>query len=195
MKKMAIVGLMGMLCCAAAFAAKPNQPGAKPGPRTEKRAPKLMTERARRAAERGPKMSARERRLLESVEEAESLRELMRLLPQVQAAPNVELRLALVDALEEQGPRAANALVPFIADPVEDVADAAFSAWTTVLEEVDPRRRAAVIVSAAQVLQPPAPPAAAVPVAPVVAPAQPVVAPTQPVVTPVAPATVPVVAP
>ena len=85
--------------------------------------------------------------------------------------------------------------VYFIADPSDDVAESAFSAWTSALEDARGHRRVRAIIEAAQILQggkwqgqtpPPMPAPGMVPVAPAVV---------QPVQTVVQPATVPVTQP
>lgn len=146
-------------------------------------------ERRRAVAERD-RMSHEDRRLIERLEEAEHFGEVMRLYPQARASRNPYVRAALVDALDEHGERAVNLLAALIADPDEDVADAAFTAWSGIVDDLPWRRRAAVVVEAAAAIRQPA---VAVPPPVPVAPAQPVAVPAgQPV--PVAPAPV-VVAP
>lgn len=99
--------------------------------------------------------SPAERRLIEAVEDAETSRELSRLMPQVLASQNPDVRQAMVDALEDQGARSVNALAYFMADPDLEVADSAFSAWTSILEDASPARRVAAIRAAARILAPP----------------------------------------
>jgi hypothetical protein len=103
--------------------------------------------------------SPAERRLIEAVEDAETSRELSRLMPQVLASQNPDVRQAMVDALEDQGARSVNDLAYFMADPDLEVADSAFSAWTSVLEDTSPARRIAAIRAAARILTPPPAPA------------------------------------
>ena len=98
-------------------------------------------------------LSQADQRLLEQIEDADSLSKLSRLMRQAQMSQTVEIRQAMVDALDGQGHGAANNLAAFIGDPDEDVADAAFSAWTSALEDMRPRQRALAIQSAAQLLQ------------------------------------------
>ena len=103
--------------------------------------------------------SPAERRLIEAVEDAETSRELSRLMPQVLASQNPDVRQAMVDALEDQGARSVNDLAYSMADPALEVADSAFSAWTSVLEDTSPARRIAAIRAAARILTPPPAPA------------------------------------
>ena len=107
-----------------------------------------------------PPTSPADRRLIEAVEDAETSMELSRLMPQVLASHNPEVRQAMVDALEDQGRRSVNEIARFMADPDPEVADSAFSAWTSILEELAPSRRVSAIRSAARILTPPPPPAA-----------------------------------
>ena len=113
---------------------------------------------------------------------------------------SAEVRMAMVDALESEDShgRSASDLAYFIADPDEDVSSAAFSAWSSVLEDAHGGRRARAILETADILRgfsgglwqtpgAPLPAPAAVPVMPPVV-TQPAV--TQPVVQP---ATVPAV--
>ena len=99
-------------------------------------------------------MSPAERRLVEAIEDAETSRALSRLMPQALSSKNPEVRQSMVDALEDQGFRSVNDLACFIADPDRDVADSAFSAWASALEDVSPSRRLAAIRAAARILQP-----------------------------------------
>ena len=62
--------------------------------------------------------------------------------------------MAMVDALAgEEDKYAVADLAYFIADPSEDVAEAAFSAWTMALSDVRGDRRVRAILEAAQILQ------------------------------------------
>ena len=61
--------------------------------------------------------------------------------------------MAMVEALEDKGSRSASDLAYFIADPSEDVADAAFSAWTSVLDDARGDRRVRAILDTAEILR------------------------------------------
>ena len=61
--------------------------------------------------------------------------------------------MAMVEALEEKGGRSAADLAYFIADPDEDVASAAFSAWSSVLDDAHGGRRVRAILETADVLR------------------------------------------
>jgi hypothetical protein len=87
-------------------------------------------------------LSRSDRRLIDAIEEAESLHELRRHLQAAAISRSEEVRMAMVDALEEKGSRSASDLAYFIADPSERVSAAAFSAWSSVLEDVHGGRRA-----------------------------------------------------
>ena len=122
------------------------------------------------------RMSPEDRRLIEALDDAERLGELTRLYPRALAARNPEVRAALVDALSNQGERAAGMLARLIADPDEDVADSAFQAWSSLVDEMRHLRRPAALVEAAAALQQPPVAPMPPPVAPVpgAIPAQPV---------------------
>lgn len=155
MKKIVICGFAAVMCAAAASAEKPAA-GAVPGAGGRAR----VVAKAKVAVKAGElAMPSAERRLVDAVEDAETMRELSRLMPQVLASRNPEVRQAMVDALEDKGGRGINELVRFMADSDAEVADSAFSAWTSLLEELPPPRRVAAIRAAAKVLQPPSPPA------------------------------------
>ena len=166
MNKMMMTTLMALACCCVEAAPKEAPAGRKPaqGPRVEQRGPaKKGPAVARRRPPRGerrvhvPKMPPQERRLLEAIEEAEG-RELLALLPQARLSPNPAIREAMVDALEDKGRKCVNELVYFIGDANDDVADAAFSAWTSILEDLPaPLRRNAILEAAVRLQPPPAP--------------------------------------
>ena len=61
-------------------------------------------------------------------------------------------KLDRISDLEDQGARGVQELARYIADPDEEVAEAAFSAWTSILEDMDVRRRAEAICAAAQAI-------------------------------------------
>ena len=98
-------------------------------------------------------LSRSDRRLIDAIEEAESLHELRRHLQAAAISRSEEVRMAMVDALEEKGSRSASDLAYFIADPSDDVADAAFSAWTSVLDDARGDRRVRAILETAEVLR------------------------------------------
>ena len=104
-------------------------------------------------------LSPADSRLIDAVDDAETMMELSRLMPKVLASHNPEVRQSMVDALEDKGRRGLNDLARFMADPDAEVADSAFSAWTSILEELPPSSRIPVIRAAARILTPPPPPA------------------------------------
>lgn len=143
--------------------ARPAAAAQQPGRQTA--APRKSPAKPRRAVRTAgieERLPPEDRRMLSAIEDADGLHELMRLYPHASRARSREVRLALVDALEEQGEQAVNLLAGLLADPDEDVAESAFTSWTSVLDDMRPRRRAAAVVSAAQAIsQQSAPPHAA----------------------------------
>ena len=154
--------------------------------------------------DRYDRLGGPDRRLIDAIEDADSLHELRRYLQAAAMSRSEEVRMAMVDALEDEDMhgRSASDLAYFIADPSERVSAAAFSAWSSVLEDVHGARRARAILETADILRgfsgglwqtpgAPLPAPAAVPVMQQPVVTQPVV--TQPVVTQpvVQPATVP----
>ena len=163
--KMIMVCLLAAMSLVAS-AAKPAPKKARPGNQRQTRVVVTTTRPERRLA-------PGERRLLDAIEEADSMRELVRLLPAARQSPNPEIRLAMVSALEDQERRAVNELAYFIGDANREVSEAAFSAWSDVVEDFEhPSQRVTAICQAAQILQAAAP---AVPVAVPVAQPVPVV--------------------
>ena len=166
-------------------ARRPARPAVKQGGR---RVGSVHIDRDRR-----DRLSGHDRRLIDAIEDADSLHELRRYLQAAAMSHSEEVRMAMVDALEDEDMhgRSASDLAYFIADPSERVSAAAFSAWSSVLEDVHGARRARAILETADILRGfsgglwqtpgvPLPAPVAVPMAqPVVA--QPVA--TQPVVT------------
>ena len=98
-------------------------------------------------------LSGPERRLIDAIEDADSLHELRRHLQAAASSRSEDVRMAMVEALEDKGSRSASDLAYFIADPSEDVADAAFSAWTSVLDDARGDRRVRAILETAEVLR------------------------------------------
>ena len=159
-------------------------------------------ERSHRGHERYERLGRNDQRLIDAIEDADSLHELRRYLQAAAMSRSEEVRMAMVDALENEDThgRSASDLAYFIADPDEDVSSAAFSAWSSVLEDVHGGRRARAILETADILrgfsgglwQTPGMPMPAPAPVPMV---QPVV--TQPVVQPVVtqPVTQPVIVP
>ena len=64
-----------------------------------------------------------------------------------------EMKLERISQLEEKGRKAMPQLAVFIAEPEEEVADAAFTAWSMQLDQMDGSRRAYAIIEAAKALQ------------------------------------------
>lgn len=97
-------------------------------------------------------ISAADQKLIENIEEADSLEALSRLSRRAASSRSADVRMAMVDALESQGERAANDIAYYIADSDEDVAESAFSAWTSLLGDMSRSRRVQAIRAAAQTL-------------------------------------------
>jgi hypothetical protein len=112
-----------------------------------------MSGRMRRGRTSGRDLSAADQKLLQAIEEADSLSELMPLSRQAQTSRSAEVRQAMVDALDGQSKDAVNLLAVFLGDPDEDVANSAFTAWSSKVEDMKPARRVQAIMSAAQALQ------------------------------------------
>lgn len=62
-------------------------------------------------------------------------------------------KLERIAQLEERGKAAAAQIAAFIGDPNEEVSEEAYTAWSGMLEEMDPAWRARAIVQAAQAIQ------------------------------------------
>ena len=112
-----------------------------------------MSGRMQHGRTSGREMSAADQKLQQAIEEADSLSELMPLSRQAQASRSAEVRQAMVDALDGQGKDAVNLLAVFLGDSDEDVANSAFIAWSSKLQDMKSARRVQAIMSAAQALQ------------------------------------------
>lgn len=120
-------------------------------------------ERTRPAVEEVPEseddddMSPADRRLMEAIEQGQSdedLEQLVKIIPEVSASTNAEVRSELVDALGWFGVQGMNHLLPFMADSDEDVRESAIENWTSALSEVeDEGMRAQMIGAVMQVLK------------------------------------------
>ena len=155
----------GAVCLAA-----PNPPpgGANGAPppgspqQGQKRAPQGGRSMGRTASNRGAgsvrrvqktgDISVADQRLVDQIEAADSMDELSRLARRAASSRSADVRMAMVDALESQGERAANDIALYIADSDEDVAESAFSAWTGILGDMSRSRRVQAIRAAAQTL-------------------------------------------
>ncbi len=109
--------------------------------------------RSRRNADDRDKLSSRDQRLIEDIEGANSLSALRRHLQSAVSSRSEAVRMAMVNALENLDKRSAADLAYFIADPSEDVAEAAFLAWTSILSDTRRSQRVQVILESAQILQ------------------------------------------
>ena len=97
-------------------------------------------------------LSEADQKLVDQIAEAETMDALSRLSRRAAASRSADVRMAMVDALESQGERAANDIAYYIADSDEDVADSAFTAWTGLLDDMTRARRIMAIRAAAQTL-------------------------------------------
>ena len=116
------------------------------------------SERTSRGRRSGPqadrsRMDRKDRTLLDAIENADSYAALSRLMMQAIGSRNPEVRQTMVDALADKGRKGANDLAYFITDPDDDVAESAFSAWVSILEDHGTSGRAAAIISAARIIQ------------------------------------------
>ena len=133
--------------------ARGRSPGANSDQTVRSSSGRRTSGKIRRDTTSGQKLSASDQKLLQAIEEADSLSELMPLSRQVQASSSAEVRQAMVDALDGQGKDAVNLLAAYLGDSDEDVANSAFSAWSSKLEDMKSARRVQSIITAAQALQ------------------------------------------
>jgi len=156
MSKIMILAAMAAMCVTAIGADRPPAPdGGRPGA-SGVRQRQGVRQRNGKAMKRGKdesRMSRQDQSIIESIEDAETVTALSRLLPNVCASRSVEVRQAMVDALSDHGRKAVNELAYFIADSDDDVAESAFTAWTFALGECNAASRAAAICAAASILQ------------------------------------------
>lgn len=101
-------------------------------------------------------MSPEDRRLMDSIEQGrddDDLDRLVKLIPEVSASTNAEVRAELVDAIGWFDVKGMNHLLPFMADPDDDVRESAIDNWTSALGEVeDEKMRAQMVGAVMQVL-------------------------------------------
>lgn len=194
MNKLMIVLIAGLATLIADAAPQRGRPQPqRPQSRQVSPARTVPAPRNRNVSRRSHDRNSREERLIEAIEEADSLHELRRYLQTAATSRSEDVRMAMVSALEAQGGRSASDLAYFIADPDEDVASAAFTAWSSLLDDARGGRRIRAILETADILRgfsgglwqtPGAPLPAPAPVSMMQPVAQPVV--TQPVAQPVA---------
>ena len=109
--------------------------------------------RSRRSGDDRDQTGSSDQRLLENIESAESAKALRRYLQSAASSRSEEVRMAMVNALESADGCSATDLAYFISDSSEEVADAAFSAWTSILSDARKDQRVRAIVESAQILQ------------------------------------------
>ena len=129
-----------------------RSPGANSGQAARSGSGRRTSGKMRRGKTSGRESSAADQKLLQAIEEADSLSELTPLSRQVQASSSAEVRQAMVDALDGQGKDAVNLLAAYLGDSDEEVANSAFTAWASKLEDMKSARRVQSIMAAAQVL-------------------------------------------
>jgi len=133
--------------------ARGRSPGANSDQTVRSSSGRQTSGKMRRSTTSRRESSAADQKLLQAIEEADSLSELTQLSRQVQASSSVEVRQAMVDALDGQGKDAINLLAVYLGDSDEDVANSAFTAWSSKLEDMKSARRVQSIMAAAQALQ------------------------------------------
>ena len=160
MKKLMIVLVAGIAALTMDAAPQKGRPqpqrtmAAKRGPSKGPR--NVSRGRSHRSShDRHDRLSSHDERLIDAIEDADSLHELRRYLQTAAMSRSAEVRMAMVDALEDEDMhgRSASDLAYFIADPNERVSAAAFSAWSSVLEDVHGARRARAILETADILR------------------------------------------
>ena len=101
-------------------------------------------------------MSPADRHLMDVIEQArddDDLDRLVKIIPEVSASTNAEVRSELVDAIGWFDEKGMNHLLPFMADPDDDVRESAIDNWTSALGEVeDEKARAQMVGAVMQVL-------------------------------------------
>ena len=98
-------------------------------------------------------MSSQDERLIDAIDAADSLEQLMPLAQRARTVRSADVRMSAVNALEARGRDCVNALAEFMDDPDPEVADSAFSAWSNILSEMKPHRRLMAVRDAAVILQ------------------------------------------
>ena len=112
-----------------------------------------MRERMRRGGDRDGNLSKDDQRLIESIEEAESMSSLRRYIQQAMNSRSEEVRMAMIEALENANKHSASDFAYFLADSSREVAEAAFTAWASALEEDHGEDRVRAILDTADVLR------------------------------------------
>ena len=108
-----------------------RSPGSNSGQAVRSGSGRRSSDKTRRGTKSGRESSSADQKLLQAIEEADSLSELMPLSRQAQTSRSAEVRQAMVDALDGQSKDAVNLLAVFLGDPDEDVANSAFTAWSS----------------------------------------------------------------
>ena len=110
--------------------------------------------RSRRNRGDDGQISKQDQQLIEGIESADSSQKRRKYLQAALSSRSEDVRMAMVDALAgEEDKQSVTDLAYFIADPSEDVADAAFSAWTMAVSDISRERRVRAILETAQILQ------------------------------------------
>ena len=190
MKKTFLCLAMGVACCLSGLVANAREnpppsghptPAGKPAPKGQPKAPAQNKKskpkvsgqyrpagdqdrgRSRGGRNRG-RLSPQDERLIDAIDDADSLEQLMPLAQRARMAHSADVRMSAVDALEARGRDCVNALAEFMDDPDPEVANSAFSAWSGILSDMKPYRRLVAVRDAAVILQNRAPAPGQVPV-------------------------------
>ena len=158
MKKILIVfaAALAVLAVEAQGQRRPSGAGPAQQPRGQ------MARPSGRGGDRGPRarhngeggqLSKQDQRLIEDIESAGSSQELRRYLQAAISSRSEDVRMAMVNALESAEKSSVSDLAYFIADPSEDVAEAALFAWTSILSDARREQRVRAILESAQILQ------------------------------------------
>lgn len=110
-------------------------------------------DRTRRSSDRDNSLGKDDQSLIEKIEETDSLSKLRSYLQQAQNSRSEEVRMAMIDALERADKHSASDFAYFLADSSKDVAEAAFTAWTSALEQDHGEDRIQAILDSAEVLR------------------------------------------
>ena len=91
--------------------------------------------------------------IIEQGRDDDDLDRLVKIIPEVLVSTNAEVRAELVDAIGWFDEKGMNHLLPFMADPDDDVRESAIDNWTSALGEVeDEKARAQMVGAVMQVL-------------------------------------------
>ena len=121
-------------------------------PTAQRRKPRATRVGSRDAILARDDLSQNEKDLLLAIDEAtdaENLQDLLKLAEEAAISTNTEIRAEFVDALGWFGQPAMLDLMPFMADPDEEVAKSAMDGWTTALSDISSERHKCELVEKA----------------------------------------------